>query len=128
MFAATLLMYLVLLVVFCVDVSFSLQFGQIHSRRNSFRIPLTRQLMSADGAPAVPPAEPEAPNQKGRIVVIEVPLGDGYNKVKVKFSPIFAKSKFFVSTVDVPFSLNVEKPPDGTFRDLSTSCLSLTPP
>ena len=117
MFAAN-LMYIVLLAVFVVTDSFSLHFGQIHSRsKNSFsRITSsTRQLMSVDDdtASAVPATPAAATNQKGRVVVIEVPLGDGYNKVKVKFSPIFAKSKFFVSTVDVPFSLNVEKAPEG---------------
>jgi hypothetical protein len=66
-----------------------------------------------DSSPSPATSAAEPPNQKGRKVMIEVPLGDGYNKVKVKFSPIFAKSKFFVSTVDVPFSLNVEKAPEG---------------
>ena len=82
--------------------------------------------MSADDGSTPPPAEPA--NQKGRKVMIEVPLGDGYNKVKVKFSPIFAKSKFFVSTVDVPFSLNVEKAPEGMYVEMnSQEMITITP-
>ena len=122
MFAAT-MMYMVLLMVCCVLTnSFSLQSRQIRSFN---RIQSTKPWMSTDddssSAPAVPAAAPA--NQKGRIVVIEVPLGDGYNKVKVKFSPIFAKSKFFVSTVDVPFSLNVEKAPEGKQESINVTLI-----
>lgn len=59
-------------------------------------------------------AEPAPPtDQKGRIVVIEVPLGDGFGPVKIQFRPIFAKSTFYVTSYDVPFGLNIDKPPAG---------------
>jgi hypothetical protein len=71
---------------------------------------------SDGGDDASPPADKPAgaaPNQKGRLVVIELPLGDGYEPVKLQFKPIFARSKFFVTTYDVPFSLNVGPAPKG---------------
>jgi hypothetical protein len=48
-----------------------------------------------------------------KIFRVEVPLGDGYKEVIVNFRPLFAKSTFFVTTYDIPFSLNIEKPPRG---------------
>jgi hypothetical protein len=46
-------------------------------------------------------------------VVIEVHLGDGFKSLECRFKPIFAKSKFFVASYNVPFGLNIEKPPRG---------------
>ena len=76
-------------------------------------------------------AEPAPPtDQKGRIVVIEVPLGDGFGPVKIQFRPIFAKSTFYVTSYDVPFGLNIDKPPSGfpapivkKAGELGSSCL-----
>ena len=37
--------------------------------------------------------------------------GEGYQTVSCDFRPIFQSSIFFTKTYDVPFSLNIEKPP-----------------
>jgi hypothetical protein len=47
------------------------------------------------------------------ITAVDVPLGEGYKSVEFKFRPIFQSSSFFTVTYNVPFSLNVEKPPKG---------------
>ena len=46
-------------------------------------------------------------------VSIDVELGDGFKALPCKFKPIFGKSRFFVSTIEVPFSIDVERPPRG---------------
>lgn len=48
-----------------------------------------------------------------RVFRVEIPLGEGYQSVITNFRPIFAKSTIFVTTYDIPFSLNVEKAPPG---------------
>ncbi len=83
-------------------------------RRNSRAIDTILAQTAADSTENT--AEPSAPaptDQKGRIVVIEVPLGDGFGPVKIQFRPIFAKSTFYVTSYDVPFGLNIDRPPDG---------------
>ena len=52
-------------------------------------------------------------NQDERVFRVEIPLGEGYQSVITNFRPIFAKSTIFVTTYDIPFSLNVEKAPPG---------------
>jgi hypothetical protein len=52
-------------------------------------------------------------NQDERVFRVEIPLGEGYQSVITNFRPIFAKSTIFVTTYDIPFSLNVEKAPQG---------------
>ena len=52
-------------------------------------------------------------NQDERVFRVEIPLGEGYQSVITNFRPIFAKSTIFVTTYDIPFSLNVEKAPAG---------------
>lgn len=54
-------------------------------------------------------------NQDERVFRVEIPLGEGYQSVITNFRPIFAKSTIFVTTYDIPFSLNVEKAPQGRF-------------
>lgn len=54
-------------------------------------------------------------NQDERVFRVEIPLGEGYQSVITNFRPIFAKSTIFVTTYDIPFSLNVEKAPKGSF-------------
>jgi hypothetical protein len=44
---------------------------------------------------------------------VEIPLGDGFKDVAVTFRPLFAKSEFYVTSYNIPFSLNIEKPPKG---------------
>ena len=44
---------------------------------------------------------------------VSIPLGEGYKTVECKFLPLFEKSEFLVVTYQVPFSLNIEKPPKG---------------
>ena len=44
---------------------------------------------------------------------IQIPLGDGFKSVECKFRPLFANSMFFVTDYDVPFDINIEKPPKG---------------
>jgi hypothetical protein len=51
--------------------------------------------------------------KKNKIFKIEVPLGEGFKPVSINVRPLFAKSTFFVTTYDVPFSLNIERPPKG---------------
>jgi hypothetical protein len=46
-------------------------------------------------------------------VNVPIALGDGYQQIGLKFFPLFQKSTFFTVTYDVPFSLNIEKPPKG---------------
>ena len=46
-------------------------------------------------------------------VKFDVPLGDGYKSFECSFKPIFSKSEFFLASYDVPFSINIEKPPRG---------------
>ena len=52
-------------------------------------------------------------DQDERVFRVEIPLGEGYQSVITNFRPIFAKSTIFVTTYDIPFSLNVEKAPVG---------------
>lgn len=84
-------------------------------RRSSRSIDTILAQTAADSTEnTAEPSAPAAPtNQKGRIVVIEVPLGDGFGPVKIQFRPIFAKSTFYVTSYDVPFGLNIDRPPDG---------------
>jgi hypothetical protein len=51
--------------------------------------------------------------QDERVFRVEVPMGEGYQNVLTNFRPIFEKSTIFVTTYEIPFSLNVEKPPPG---------------
>ena len=53
------------------------------------------------------------PQQDERVFRVEIPLGEGYQSVITNFRPIFARSTIFVTTYDIPFSLNVEKAPVG---------------
>ena len=46
-------------------------------------------------------------------VELSVPLGDGYQTIKCPMRPIFEKSTFFIATYNVPFDINIEKPPKG---------------
>jgi hypothetical protein len=48
-----------------------------------------------------------------RIFRVEIPMGEGYQSVITNFRPIFAKSTIFVTTYEIPFNLNVDKPPAG---------------
>ena len=50
-------------------------------------------------------------NQKDKIVEIEVPMDGDAKPIPISLRPIFASSEFFVLTYDVPFGLNVDKPP-----------------
>lgn len=52
-------------------------------------------------------------SQDERVFRVEIPLGEGYQSVITNFRPIFARSTIFVTTYDIPFSLNVEKAPAG---------------
>lgn len=93
-------------------------FGSISNvRRSSSSIYSSRVVATSLAQTAADDAEPPAAaaptDQKGRIVVIEVPLGDGFGPVKIQFRPIFAKSTFYVTSYDVPFGLNIDKPPSG---------------
>ena len=108
----TLLLIVLWSLVMCGD-SFSLR--QSLLVRSSSSSTFNRYMATpSEGDTNAPEAStPQAPNQKGRIVVIDIPLGDGFQAVKVQFKPIFAKSKFFTVTYDVPFSLNVGPPPKG---------------
>eukprot|EP00596_Hydrurales_sp_CCMP1899_P009130 CAMPEP_0119037810 /NCGR_PEP_ID=MMETSP1177-20130426/6322_1 /TAXON_ID=2985 /ORGANISM="Ochromonas sp, Strain CCMP1899" /LENGTH=169 /DNA_ID=CAMNT_0006999519 /DNA_START=122 /DNA_END=631 /DNA_ORIENTATION=- len=54
-----------------------------------------------------------AEQQDERVFRVEVPMGEGYQNVLTNFRPIFEKSTIFVTTYEIPFSLNVEKPPSG---------------
>ena len=56
-------------------------------------------------------------DQDERVFRVEIPLGEGYQSVITNFRPIFAKSTIFVTTYDIPFSLNVEKAPVGDYID-----------
>lgn len=44
---------------------------------------------------------------------IQIPLGDGFKSVECNFKPLFANSMFFVTDYQVPFNINIEKPPKG---------------
>eukprot|EP01039_Chlorochromonas_danica_P008567 gene8567-9440_t len=46
-------------------------------------------------------------------VAVDVFLGDGYKTASLNFLPLFESSSFFTVTYDVPFGLNIEKPPRG---------------
>jgi hypothetical protein len=46
-------------------------------------------------------------------VKVNIPLGDGYQVAALDFFPLFESSEFFTVTYNVPFGLNVEKPPKG---------------
>ena len=51
-------------------------------------------------------------DQVGKVVELEVPMdGENVKAVPISLRPIFANSEFFVVTYDVPFGLNVDKPP-----------------
>ena len=55
-------------------------------------------------------------DQKDVIVTVDVPMDfgletTGAKDLPIQFRPIFSKSEFFVVTYDVPFGLNVDKPP-----------------
>ena len=51
-------------------------------------------------------------NQVGKVVDLEVPMdGDNIMPIPISLRPIFANSEFLVVTYDVPFGLNVDKPP-----------------
>ncbi len=51
-------------------------------------------------------------NQVGKVVELEVPMdGENVKPIPISLRPIFAKSEFLVVTYDVPFGLNVDKPP-----------------
>lgn len=57
-------------------------------------------------------------DQDERVFRVEIPLGEGYQSVITNFRPIFAKSTIFVTTYDIPFSLNVEKAPVGKYMNI----------
>jgi hypothetical protein len=42
-----------------------------------------------------------------------VPMGDGYAPLECTFRRVFEKSTFFITSYDVPFGLNIDKPPKG---------------
>jgi hypothetical protein len=69
----------------------------------------TRAYMNAAESGESPAPAPK----KNKIFKIEVPLGEGFKPVSINFRPLFAKSTFFVTTYDVPFSLNIDRPPRG---------------
>lgn len=46
-----------------------------------------------------------------KIYKIQISLGEGYQPVECTFRPIFQDSFFFTRVYDIPFGLNVEKPP-----------------
>lgn len=46
-------------------------------------------------------------------VQVDVFLGDGYKTTSLNFLPLFESSTFFTVTYEVPFGLNIEKPPRG---------------
>ena len=51
-------------------------------------------------------------NQVGKVVELEVPMdGENVKPIPISLRPIFANSEFLVVTYDVPFGLNVDKPP-----------------
>jgi hypothetical protein len=51
-------------------------------------------------------------DQVGKVVELEVPMdGENVMPIPISLRPIFASSEFFVVTYDVPFGLNVDKPP-----------------
>lgn len=55
-------------------------------------------------------------DQKDVIVTVDVPMdfgleATGAKDLPIQFRPIFSNSEFFVVTYDVPFGLNVDKPP-----------------
>lgn len=48
-----------------------------------------------------------------KVATLFIPLGDGYQDIECKFRPLFQNSTFFVTSYDVPFGLNIDKPPKG---------------
>lgn len=48
-----------------------------------------------------------------RIETLEVALGEGYKDVKVELPALFEKSEFLMLEYDVPFSINIDRPPKG---------------
>lgn len=44
---------------------------------------------------------------------LDISLGEGYKDINVKFMPVFEQSTIFSVTFDVPFGLNIDKPPKG---------------
>ena len=44
---------------------------------------------------------------------LDISLGEGYKDINVKFLPVFEQSTIFSVTYEVPFGLNIDKPPKG---------------
>lgn len=49
--------------------------------------------------------------KNNKIYNIQIGLGEGYQPVSIQMRPIFQNSYFFTVVYDIPFGLNVDKPP-----------------
>lgn len=59
--------------------------------------------------------ESQSPSSRdNKIFQVTIPLGDGYQPVVSKFKPLFEESGIFITTYEVPFSLNVK--PKGKYK------------
>ncbi len=64
----------------------------------------THQIYSSKSDDATP---------KPTATFLDISLGEGYKSINVKFMPVFQESTIFSVEYEVPFSLNIEKPPKG---------------
>ena len=53
------------------------------------------------------------PKKNTKLYKVKIGLGEGYQPITTTFRPIFRNSKFFTVEYDIPFGLNIEKPPKG---------------
>ena len=84
--------FLLLIMMMCMSISFSLiQTPLRHSRLISLNMK----------------------NNNVQEVILDVPLGYGFKNLECKFKPIFSNSKFIIASYDVPFDINIDKPPKG---------------
>lgn len=49
--------------------------------------------------------------KNNKVYKIQIGLGEGYQPLSIQMRPIFQNSKFFTVIYDIPFGLNVDKPP-----------------